>query len=84
MAQGAKDAEKAFPNIVKEIESSATTGEFWCLGSACGIDRHKWTDDLVVYYCKGYQDRIGQLLINSDFNVEISIKETACAMSIKW
>jgi hypothetical protein len=86
-AQGAKDAEEAFPHIVKEIERCATSGEFWCLGSDCGIDRREWTDDLVAYYCKGYQDRFAQLLNNSNnsnFTVEITIKEAACAMSIKW
>lgn len=84
IAQGGKDAEEAFPDIVKKIERSATTGEFWCLGSDIGIDRRKWSDDLVVYYCKGYEDQIVQLLNNSGFSVEFSNKETACAMTIKW
>ena len=80
IAQGAKDAEEAFPDIVKEIERCATSGEFWSLGSKCGIDSRKWPDDLVVFYCKGYQDRIVQLLNNGDFSIEITIKkEAGCA-----
>ena len=84
MAQGAADAEKAFPKIVKEIESSAASGDCICTESVCGIARGKWSDDVIGLYCKGYQDRLAELVNDTAFSIEIKITENWCAVRIQW
>jgi hypothetical protein len=81
MAEGVDGAEKAFPDLVKEIEKSAATGHCVWIEQRGKRTTH---DNFVQYYCMGFKERVIQLANNSDFSFEIQIAEKWWALNIKW
>ena len=88
MARGARNAEKAFPDIVEDIEKSATKG--CCQWRAkVKLEMLPALDNTMSAYLMGYIDRMGQLSKNSGFTFELAGQGTEgenvfAQIVIKW
>jgi hypothetical protein len=88
MADGAGDAEIAFPDIVREIEGSAKKG--WCQRQVrVKFERIAMMNNTIDCYLAGYKDRLAHLANNSGFSFEFRDKESegtdvVVNMVIQW